>query len=187
MSWQFRSSGNAGVLASIVRFCAQLEREAFNEMDLAFVKDKIANSPAGIAYRGGYTWMLAGLGETECARAELHATMKFTHAFDANWLSLQVELAEASVLIADATFGVCLYERLVPYAGRPVTAGRAACSYGAVDRSLGRLAGLLGREHDAVRHLEDAIQLNDAFGARVWRARAERELARTVTRRPLVG
>jgi DNA-binding SARP family transcriptional activator len=178
---------NAAVLSSIVRFCARLEREAFNEADLAFVKDKIANSPAGIAYRGGYTWILAGLGQTERARAELHATMELTHAFDANWLSLQVELAEASVLIADATFATSLYERLAPYAGRPVTAGRAACSYGAVDRTLGGLAGLLGRESDAVRHLEDAIQLNDAFGAAVWRARAERDLARTVSRGPLVG
>ncbi len=178
---------NAPVLASIVRFCARLEREAFNKTDLAFVKDKIAKSPAGIAYRGGYTWILAGLGETERARAELHATMELTHAFDANWLSLQVELAEASVLIGDATFGIPLYERLAPYAGRPVTAGRAACSYGAVDRSLGGLAGLLGRERDAVRHLEDAIQLNDAFGAAVWRARAERDLARAMSREPLIG
>jgi DNA-binding SARP family transcriptional activator len=178
---------NAGVLASIVRFCARLEREAFNETDLAFVKDKIANSPAGIAYRGGYTWILAGLGETERARAELHATMELTHAFDVNWLSLQVELAEASVLVGDATFAASLYDRLGPYAGRPVTAGRAASSYGAVDRSLGGLAGLLGRERDAVRHFEDAIQLNDAFGAAVWRARAEGDLARVVSRGPLVG
>ena len=53
---------------------------------------------------------------------------------DANWLSLQAELAEASVLVGDATFAATLYERLTPYAGRPVTAGRAICSYGAVDR-----------------------------------------------------
>src|SRR5947199_6147896 len=133
---------NAAVLASIVRFCARLEREAFNETDLAFVKDKIANSPAGIAYRGGYTWILAGLGETERARSELHATMGLKHAFDANWLSLQTELAEASVLIGDATFAPRLYEQLAPYAGRPVTAGRAICSYGAVDRTLAGLAAL---------------------------------------------
>lgn len=85
--------------------------------------------------------------------------MELTHAFDANWLSLQVELAEASVLIGDATFADSLYERLAPYADRP----------------------------DAVRHLEDAIQLNDAFGAAVWRARAERDFARTVSGGPLVG
>jgi hypothetical protein len=81
------------------------------------------------------------------------------------------------VLIADATFAATLYERLAPYAGRPVTAGRAICSYGAVDRTLGRLAGLLGRERDAVRHVEDAILLNDAFDSPVWRMRAERDLA----------
>ena len=178
---------NAGVLGSIVRFCAQLEREAFDEMDLAFVEDKIANSPAGVAYRGGYTWILAGRGETERARKELQAAMELTHAFDANWLSLQTELAEASVLLGNTTFAVALYKRLAPYAGRPVTAGRAACSFGAIDRTLGGLAALLGLEADAVRHLEDAIQFNEAFGATVWRARAEQDLARTISRDPLAG
>jgi hypothetical protein len=171
---------NAGLFAAIVRFSSALEREAFSEMDVAFVEDKIANSPAGIAYRGGYTWMLAGRGETERAREQLHTTMKLNHAFDANWLSLQAELAEASVLLGDATFATTLYERLVPYAGRPVTAGRAACSFGAVDRTLGGLAGLLGRKGDAARHLEDAIRLNDTFGCVVWRARAERDLSQLI-------
>jgi DNA-binding SARP family transcriptional activator len=172
---------NAQLFANIVRFCEQVEREAFDEIDVAdfaFVEDKIANSPAGIAYRGGYTWILAGLGETERAREQLHATMNFEHAFDTNWLSLQAELAEASVLLGDATFAVTLYERLAPYAGRPVTAGRAVCSYGAADRTLGGLAALLGRRADAERHLEDAIRLNDAFGCVVWRERAERDLSR---------
>ena len=66
------------------------------------------------------------------------------------------------------------------YAGRPVTAGRGVCSYGATDRVLGGLAALLGRERDAVRHLEDAIRVNDALGCPVWRMRAERLLARIV-------
>jgi DNA-binding SARP family transcriptional activator len=178
---------NALLLAGIVRFCSQLEREAFDEMDVAFVEDKIANSPAGVAYRGGYTWMLAGRGETERARKELRAAMELTHPFDANWLSLQTELAEASVLLGDATFAAALYKRLAPYAGRPVTAGRAVCSFGAVDRTLGGLAVLLGWEADAVRHLEDAIRLNEAVGAAVWRARTERDLARTVSRGSRVG
>ena len=178
---------NARLLAGIVRFCSQLEREAFGEMDVAFVEDKIANSPAGTAYRGGYTWALAGRGETERAREQLHATMKLSHAFDANWLSLQAELAEASVLLADATFATILYERLAPYAGRPVTAGRASWSLGAVDRTLGRLAALLGRESDAARHLEDAIRLNETFGCVVWRTRAERDLSQLSRNRPLVG
>jgi hypothetical protein len=91
------------------------------------------------------------------------------------------------VLLGDTTFADCLYERLAPYAGRPVTSGRAASSYGAIDRTLGGLAGLLGRGADAVRHLEDAIRLNGTFGAAVWRTRTERDLARLVNRQPLAG
>ena len=41
----------------------------------AFVEDKIANSSAGVAYRGSYAWVLAGRGETERARNELCAVM----------------------------------------------------------------------------------------------------------------
>ncbi len=178
---------NAELFADLVRFSALLEREAYDEIDLRFAEEKIANSPAGIAYRGGYTWILAGRGETDRAREELHATMELTHAFDANWLSLQAELAEASVLIADATFAATLYERLAPYAGRPVTAGRAVCSYGAVDVTLGHLATLLGRTDDAVRHLKDAIRLNDTFGCVAWRTRAEHDLSRLVRNGPLVS
>ncbi len=68
-----------------------------------------------------------------------------------------------------------------------MTAGRAICSYGAVDHRLGCLAVLLGRKVDAVRHLEDAIRLNDTFGCAVWRTRAERDLSQLVGDGPLVG
>jgi tetratricopeptide (TPR) repeat protein len=168
---------NAELFAGMVVFCAQLERESFNEIDIGFIEDKIANSPAGIAYRGSHAWILAGLGETERAREELRATMALSHPFDANWLSFQTECAEAAILLEDATYAATLYELLTPFAGRPVTAGRAVCSYGAIDRSLGGLAELLGRRDDAVRHLEDAIRLNDALGCEVWRRRTERQLA----------
>jgi DNA-binding SARP family transcriptional activator/tetratricopeptide (TPR) repeat protein len=177
---------NAELFPSLVQFCELLERDAFEEIPLDFVEDKIANSPAGIAYRGGYTWTLAGRGEAERARKELHTVMALPHAFDANWLSLQVECAEASVLIDDATYAPVLYERLAPYAGRPATAGRSVCSYGAVDRTLGRLAALLGRQADAVRHLEEAVRINDQLGCIVWREHAERHLTQIIRENPSV-
>jgi DNA-binding SARP family transcriptional activator len=169
---------NAVVSATMVRFSDQCQHQAYDVVDRAFVEERIANSPAGIAYGGGRAWILAALGEIELAREQLRTTMGLTHAFDANWLSLQAELAEASFLLADDTYASTLYERLAPYAGRPVTAGRAVCSYGAVDLTLGHLAALLGRRSDAIRHVEDAIRLNDTFGCVVWRARAERDLSR---------
>ena len=169
---------NAELFAGMVRVCEKLQRRAFDELPLAFVEDKIANSPAGPAYRGSYAWTLAGLGESERARSELEAAIAFPHAFDANWLSLQAECAEASVLLGDPTHAAVLYERLAPYAGRPATAGRAAWSSGAIDRQLGALAALLGRRSDAVRHLEDAIRINENLGCIVWREWAVRALAR---------
>jgi tetratricopeptide (TPR) repeat protein len=177
---------NAELFAGLVRFCGRLERGAFDELPLDFVEDKITNSPAGTAYRGGYTWTLAGLGEAERARRELNTVMALPHAFDANWLSLQVECAEASVLLDDPTHAPVLYERLAPYAGRPATAGRAVCSYGAVDRPLGGLAALLGRTTDAMRHLENAIQINDTLGCPVWRDHAEQHLKRISRDNPAV-
>jgi tetratricopeptide (TPR) repeat protein len=174
---------NAELFAGLVRFCAQLERQAFDEMDIEFVQDKIANSPTGLAYRAGYSWILAGLGETKRAREELRATMDLPHPFDANWLSAQTECAETSILIQDATYAKTLYARLAPYAGRPATAGRGVTSYGAVVSALGGLAALLEREHDAARHLRDAIRLNEALGCTVWRAHAERRLAQMVALR----
>jgi DNA-binding SARP family transcriptional activator/tetratricopeptide (TPR) repeat protein len=178
---------NAMLFAGMTRFCAQLARGAFEETDVAFVEDKIANSAVGVAYRSSYAWILAGRGETERAREELRATMALPHPFDANWLSLQAECAEASILLEDASHAATLYERLEPYAGRPATAGRGVSSYGAVDRLLGGLAELLGRHGDAVRHLEDAVRLNTALGCAVWRDHTERDLARIVREDRLPG
>ena len=69
--------------------------------------------------------MLAGLGDTERARTTLDRTAAQPHAFDANGLSAQAECAEACVLLGDATHAAVFYDRLLPYAGRPATAGRA--------------------------------------------------------------
>ncbi len=178
---------NARLFAGMVRFCAQLERGAFEEIDIEFIEDKIANSPVGIAYRSSYARILAGRGETERARKELHATMALPHPFDANWLSLQAECAETIILIQDATHAATLYEQLAPYAGRPATAGRGISSYGAIDRLLGGLAALLDRKDDALHHLEDAIRVNEALGCPVWRTRAQQLLAQIVGKHRLVG
>jgi hypothetical protein len=167
---------NAELFAGMVRFNAQLERGAFGEMDMAFVEDRIAHSQAGPAYRSSYAWILAALGDTARARAELDAVMASRQAFDANWLSSQAESAEACMLLGAADHAAVLYERLLPYAGRPATAGRAACSFGSVDRHLGGLAALLGREADAERHLRAAAARDEEMGCTVWAERSRAAL-----------
>jgi hypothetical protein len=83
------------------------------------------------------------------------------------------------VLLGAADHAAELYARLLPYQGRPATAGRAVCSFGAVDRHLGGLAALLGRDEDAERHLRAAVELNERMGCAVWaqRSRAARAAA----------
>ena len=87
------------------------------------------------------------------------------------------ELAEACIVLRDATHAGALYERLAPYAGRPLTAGRAVVSYGAADRHLAGLALLLDRRDDAARHFEAAERLNAAMGMLPWLERARRGYA----------
>ena len=110
--------------------------------------------------------------------------MALPHAFDTNWLSLQAECAETAVILGDSSHAATLYQRLAPYAGRPATAGRAVTNYGAIDRHLGRLATVLGRQEDAIRHLENAIRVNEALGCTVWRAHAQRDLSRIAATGP---
>ena len=129
--------------------------------------------------------MLAGRGETDRASATLDRVVAHRHAFDANWMSTQAEGAEACILLGEATHAAVFYDRLLPYAGRPVTAGRAVTSYGAVDRHLGGLAALLGRRDDAVRHLHAAIDRNEELGCTVWRQHARWWLHRIAPEDPL--
>jgi tetratricopeptide (TPR) repeat protein len=178
---------NAELFADMLLFTGQLERGEFHQVDLAFIEDKIAHSPAGPAYASSYAWVLAGIGETERARATLDRAIAHPHAFDANWMSAQAECADACVLLGDATHAAVFYNRLLPYAGRPATAGRAVGSYGAVDRHLGGLAALLGRREDAVHHLRAAIVRNDELGCAVWRLHSQWWLQRIAPEDPLAA
>lgn len=76
-----------------------------------------------------------------------------------------------------------VYELLAPYAGRPITAGRAIFSLGAADRQLGDLASLLDRPDAAVAHYEAAIRLNEAMGMAPWAAHARLGLAAALAAR----
>jgi hypothetical protein len=145
---------------------------------MAFLLDKVANSPAGPAYRSYLVWNLAGTGHEKEAKQQLREWSAHELAFDANWLSAQAEVAEAIVLLEDPTYAQLVYDRLAPYAGRPATSGRAVMSYGAVDRHLGGLAALLGRRDAAIAHLRTAIDRNAELGCTVWRFHSQRRLHR---------
>ena len=95
--------GNAELFTDMLEFVGQLERREFDQVELAFIEDKIANSPAGPAYASSYAWMLAERGDRARARTTLDAAIAHPHAFDANWMSAQAECTEACVTLGDAT------------------------------------------------------------------------------------
>jgi hypothetical protein len=136
-----------------------------------------------MAYRSSYAWILAARGERDAAREQLAIITRDDFAdlkFDANWLSAIAECAEAAAILGDRPLAARLYEMLVPYTGRPLTAGRAIASYGTCDRHLGMLARVLDDRAAAVTHLEAGIRLDEERGMRPWADRGRRALAELV-------
>jgi DNA-binding SARP family transcriptional activator len=171
---------NATLFAQLLRIQEGFLRADYRRIDLDIFREKIADSPAGISWRCGYTWCLAALGRADEARAHLAAIAADGYAalpFDANWPSAAGECAEACIVLGDAHHAAPLYELLAPYAGRHLAAGRAIVTYGAADRHLGGLATVLGRTEEAIAHHEQAIRLNAAAGLRPWVVHARMGLA----------
>ena len=174
---------NAELFAQMLLIQDAMLRLDFAALDMRLLEEKIATSPAGISWRCGYTWILAELGRLDEAREMLASVAADGFAalpFDVNWPSAIGECAEACILLGEARFAEPLYELIVPYEGRPLTAGRAICTYGSCSRHLGGLAALIGRPDDAVAYYEDAIRRDLAAGLRPWVVRSRRALARTL-------
>jgi predicted ATPase/DNA-binding SARP family transcriptional activator len=95
---------------------------------------------------------------------------------DQEWLLAASVLTDVCKSLRDIPRAAVLYDALLPYAGR-VASDIYEGSAGAVDRALGILAAMLGRDSEAVAHLEAAIELNERTGARPWAAYARVDLA----------
>jgi tetratricopeptide (TPR) repeat protein len=157
-----------------------VQRAEFGEVDMEYARTKVANSPAGMAWRCSYAWMLAERGAAAAAREQLDLVAADGFAglhFDTNWPTSMGELTGACLALGEREIAAGIYDRLAPYAGRPLTAGRAVGSFGVADRLLGDLAALLGRREVAIDHYEAAVRLNRAMGNACWAVHAQLGLA----------
>jgi tetratricopeptide (TPR) repeat protein len=171
---------NAHLFGEMVSFAEIIMRGTWDALDLDLLHDKIATSPAGMAWRCSYTWLLAATGRPDAAREQfaLIAADDFAALpFDVNWASGMGELASACIELRDPELAAALYERLLPYADRALTAGRAISSFGSTQRLLGGLAAVLGRVDEARARLEAAIRRNEETGFTVWAEHARGALA----------
>ena len=170
---------NADLFADMLRFGEVIMRGNWEALDVELLLEKIANSPAGMAWRASYAWMLAATGQSDAAREQYAIVAADDFAalpFDTNWPSAMGELASACIELGDPGLARPLYDRLLPYADRALTAGRAIASYGSTDRLLGGLAAILGRDDEATARLENAVRRNEAAGFTVWADHARKAL-----------
>jgi DNA-binding SARP family transcriptional activator len=102
--------------------------------------------------------------------------------FNESWLVAISLLADVAAALGERGAAAELYDRALPYADR-VAVSYSELSTGAIARPLGVLAAATGRQADAERHFEDALELNTAIGARPWVARTQLDHAAMLSAR----
>jgi tetratricopeptide (TPR) repeat protein len=97
---------------------------------------------------------------------------------DAEWLPVIGFFAFAAGRIGHERYAQALYDLLAPAPFHTVRVGPLSGWWGPVDHHLGVLCAVLGRREEAERCLRSALVVEDALGARPFRARTLVELAR---------
>jgi tetratricopeptide (TPR) repeat protein len=105
---------------------------------------------------------------------------------DAEWLFTISMLAGPCAVLDDRDAAQRVYSMLLPYE-RLYAQAPVESVFGAVARSLGVLATTMGRDDDAERHFEVAIETEQRMRARPWLAHAQHELAAMLLARGAAG
>lgn len=136
-------------------------------------------------WRVGVADSLAQSGQLDEARREFEVLAAGDFAEpprDWNWLLAMALLAEVCCVIEDRPRAALLYERLLPFANRNVTAVPGLAGIGVASRQLGQLAALLGRDREAAAHFEHAIARNAEMGALPYLAHTQCQYAAMLAR-----
>jgi tetratricopeptide (TPR) repeat protein len=104
-----------------------------------------------------------------------------------SWLLTMFVLVQAAVALDDAALASELYGVLTPYAHLPVMASLGIACFGSAERPLGLAARVMGRDNDAVGHLERAVAANLRLGNRPMIAITRADLAETLLARGAPG
>ena len=152
------------------------------DADVGWIEDHARTSPAGSAWWTVLAWIRAEQGRDREARAIVDRLARNRFATlekDTNWIPAIAELTHACRVLGDTERAAILYQHLLPFTGRIVTAARGAQAYGPVDYFLGLAGQTAGHIGAARRHLSAALRLSDACDAGGW-AHAARQLLTTL-------
>jgi tetratricopeptide (TPR) repeat protein len=142
-----------------------------------------AETPARPLFRCALACLAAELGNEAEARREFEELAAREFAIlprDQEWLLSATFLAETCIALHDAARAEQLYGLLLPFADR-IASDVHEGSSGAVARTLGLLARMLGRD-EARGHLEAAVAINEATAAVAWAAHARTDLGEVLLR-----
>jgi tetratricopeptide (TPR) repeat protein len=120
------------------------------------------------------------LREAEAALRRLPVALVYELPTDRNYLITLARLAVSSIATGAMEYVEALYHLLKPYP-QYYAAGISLHCEGSVSYFLGTLAQSLGRNREAIAHLEEALVLNERFGLKAHALRTRYELARALT------
>jgi len=162
----------------MLSICTELGR--LRELE-APVAGFVEQFPALVAWHGTLAAIHLELGQVERARDEFErvAADHFRGlSRDPTWMSAIIRAGYLAERLGDHRRAAMVYELLSPYAGRCVVVASGLACWGAVSRVLGSLAAMLGRQQDAVRHFDAALELNRRMRAAPYLAHTRHEYAR---------
>ena len=123
--------------------------------------------------------ILVMLGRETEAGAELDRLLpRALAASGPRWVGAMADLSVVAAAIGNTAAAARLYAVLAPYRGRLVAWAGANSTWGPVSHYLGLLAAATGQ--DAVRHFEEAIELEERTGALPYLAHSLDGLARAL-------
>ena len=180
-------------------FAAQLaaiRRQQGNFHDLEELARSAVNRPIGVppsvnCVRLGLAVALARQGRTREAMGEMRDMVPDglqPQKYGPPRTCCLMDLVELCWALEDESSAEPLYDALLPHAGLHGWENLAfTASAGATDRSLARLATLLGRWEEAETFFDNARQFHERIGAWVFRAHDDYDRARMLLTRRAVG
>ena len=145
-------------------------------------RDLLSQSPASgnaqIA-KAGASAMLLDHGRHDESRQLLHEQFDDIDRLerDEHWLVTMSTLSEVAILLREPEIAEVLFHFLLPYERLMFTDDLIPASNGSVASALGALAGVCGRDDEAVERLRTAIEREDAIGAQPAAMRSRIRLA----------
>jgi tetratricopeptide (TPR) repeat protein len=178
---------NAAHTHDLQLFVLRREQGRLDELTATVARavDEHAAYPVWCIWRCVQADLYAQLGRTAEARAILREFARAEFAelpSNEEWLVGMTLLADACVVLGEASTVSALHELLLPYADLHAV-GPSEISLGAIARVLGNLSAAAGRFDQAVRQFETAIVLNERIGARPWSAHTRHDYARALIAR----